>query len=157
MSEGTKSMGTDTPRQGRRRPAAKPTENSSAAAAAIVQTDEVKGVTAAKGRATPGRRQVELAEAEERRGLFGRLVDYIQGVRAELDKVAWPTREQVGRLFRIVMIVTIVAAIILGAISLAFNELFAVGLQNPIIFVLVGVIVVLTTVYIMRREDQSKT
>ena len=151
-------MGTDTPRQGRRRPAAKPSENNnSAAAAAIVQTDEVKGITAGKGRATPGRRQLEQTEIEERRGFLGRIVDYFQGVSAELDKVAWPTREQVISLFRVVLLVTVVAAIVLGAISLAFNELFAVGLQNPVIFVLVGAVVAAFTFYIMRREGQHRT
>jgi preprotein translocase SecE subunit len=147
-------MGTDTPRQGRRQ-AAKPSETSSAAA--IVQTDEVKGVTAAKGRATPGRRQIQQAEVEERRGIFGRFIDYIQGVQAELDKVAWPSREQVVGLFRIVLIITIAAALVLGAISLLFNEMFAIGLQNPLIFVLVGIAVAAITFYIMRREDQSRT
>lgn len=151
-------MGTDTPRQGRRRPAAKPSQNNnSAAAAAIVQTDGVKGITAGKGRATPGRRQLEQAETQERRGFLGRIVDYFQGVSAELDKVAWPSREQVLSLFRVVLVVTIAAAIILGAISLVFNELFAVGLQNPIIFVLVGVVVAAITFYIMRREGQHRT
>lgn len=151
-------MGTDTPREGRRRPAAKPSQNNnSAAAAAIVQTDEVKGVTAGKGRATPGRRQTQQAEIEERRGFLGQVVDYFQGVGAELDKVAWPSREQVLGLFRVVLLVTVVAAIILGAISLVFNQLFAVGLQNPIVFVLVGVVVAALTFYIMRREDQHRT
>jgi preprotein translocase subunit SecE len=151
-------MGTDTPRQGRRRPAAKPSQNNnSAAAAAIAETDEVKGITAGKGRATPGRRQVQQAEIEERRGFFGRILDYFQGVGAELDKVAWPTREQVISLFRVVLVVTVAAAIVLGAISLVFNELFAVGLQNPVIFLLVGVIVAAITFYIMRREGQHRT
>ena len=151
-------MGTDTPRQGRRRPAAKPSQNNnSAAAAAIVQTDEVKGITAGKGRATPGRRQVQQAEIEERRGFLGRILDYFQGVGAELDKVAWPTREQVISLFRVVLLVTVAAAIILGAISLMFNELFAIGLQNPLIFVVVGAVVVALAFYIMRREGQHRT
>lgn len=149
-------MGTDTPRQGRRRPAAKPIDTNNSAGAVVVENGDVKGVTAAKGRATPGRRQLQQGETEERRGFFGRIVDYFQGVSAELDKVAWPTREQVLGLFWIVVFVTIVSAIVLGTVSLLFNELFAIGLQNPIIFVVVGVGVAALTMFIMRREEKSK-
>jgi preprotein translocase SecE subunit len=47
--------------------------------------------------------------------------DYIGDVRAELRKVAWPTREEVDRLTRIVLIVTAAAAILLGIISTVFG------------------------------------
>ena len=86
-----------------------------------------------------------------------RLRRYFDEVWSELRKVSWPTREQVLSLFRVVLLVTVAAAIILGAISLVFNELFAIGLQNPIIFVLVGVVVAALTFYIMRREGQHRT
>jgi len=137
-------MTTDTPRSGRRRPAAKPAE-----IVAEEEVEEAKNVTAAKGRATPGRRQVETV-TETRRGPLGRLRDYLDGVRSELDKVAWPTRQEVTGLFRVVLFVTIAAAIVLGLVAFLFNELFAIGLQQPILFVIVGAAVAAITVVVLR-------
>lgn len=51
--------------------------------------------------------------------------DYIQDVRAELRKVAWPTREEVDRLTRMVVAVTAVSAVVLGIISTLFGFLSA--------------------------------
>lgn len=136
--------------KGRRRPAAKPDELE---AESITDTSE-KGIVAAKGRATPGRRQAE-AEEEQTRGFFGRIVDYIQGVRSELDKVAWPNREQVRSLFTIVVIVTIIAAMILGMVAFMFNELFVVGLRNPMVFVIFGAVVGAAVFLFSRRSSES--
>lgn len=145
-------MTAEIPSKGRRRPAAKPAAEPVTTPATT--TDEVKGITPKKGRTTPSRRQSD-SEPEVRRGFFGNLVDYIQGVRAELDKVAWPSREQVISLFRIVIVVTVVAAIVLGLISLAFNELFNIGLQNPIVFVIFGAVVAGLTFFVMRRNAEA--
>lgn len=144
-------MTAETPSKGRRRPAAKPAE--------VVETieavaEESKGITAAKGRATPGRRQAG-PEQEVQRGFFGRIVEYIQGVRSELDKVAWPSREQVISLFRVVLIVTIAAAAVLGLVAFLFNELFAIGLSNPIVFVVFGAAVGALTFFVMRRNAEA--
>ena len=101
-------MASETPRQGRRR-AAKPAE-----VAEIEEQTSETALTVGKGRATPGRRQ-QSGEDDAPRGFFGNLADYFQGVRSELNKVAWPTREQVVTLFRNVLIVTIIAAAALEA------------------------------------------
>src|SRR5215207_5718867 len=65
-----------------------------------------KGITAPKGRATPSRRREE--EEEDEGGNIvtrtsGGLREYLEGVRSELKKVAWPTREEVTRLTIIVL------------------------------------------------------
>lgn len=140
-------MASETPRQGRRR-AAKPSE--------VVETtteQETALAASGKGRATPGRRQQET-EDNAPKGIFARLGDYLQGVRGELGKVAWPTREQVVALFRNVVIVTIIAAAVLGLITFGFNELFAIGLQQPIVFVVFGAAVAALTFFIVRRRSQ---
>ncbi len=142
-------MASETPRQGRRR-AAKPAE--------VVEIEEQTSETAltvGKGRATPGRRQ-QSGEDDAPRGFFGNLADYFQGVRSELNKVAWPTREQVVTLFRNVLIVTIIAAAILGTINFGFNELFAYGLEYPIVFVIFGVVVAGLTFFFMRRSSTTE-
>lgn len=143
-------MTAETPSKGRRRPVAKPAEVVEEVESTV---EEEKGITAAKGRATPGRRQAQ-PEQEVQRGFFGRIVEYIQGVRSELDKVAWPSREQVIGLFRVVVFVTIVSAAVLGLVAFLFNELFAIGLQNPIVFVVFGLAVAATVFYVMRRNAE---
>jgi len=141
-------MASETPRQGRRR-AAKPAEITEIASQAEQGEQSLMG---GKGRATPGRRQ-QQSEEDAPRGFFGNFVDYFQGVRSELNKVAWPTRDQVITLFRNVLVVTIFAAAILGTISFGFNELFAYGLEYPIVFVVFGLVVAGLTFYFVRRES----
>lgn len=73
--------------------------------------------------------------------------DYLRDVRAELRKVAWPDREDVERLTRIVLIVTAASAIVLGIISTLFGFL-TTNIADPTwgtiagIFAIVLVIVV---------------
>lgn len=143
-------MASETPRQGRRRAAVKPGGEAEIKEVAA----ETSALTTGKGRATPGRRQ-QQTEEEAPKGIVGRTREYLAGVRSELNKVAWPTREQVISLFRNVLIVTVIAALVLGAVSFGFNELFAIGLNNPIVFVVFGAIVAGLTFFFMRRGSAS--
>jgi preprotein translocase subunit SecE len=102
---------------------------------------EQKGVTAGKGRPTPSRRQME-EEADEVHGNFiqrtvAGLREYFSGVRSELQKVTWPTRQDTRRLSIIVIIALIISSIVLGLISFAFTRIFSVGLTTPIILILI--------------------
>jgi preprotein translocase subunit SecE len=95
-----------------------------------------RGVTVGKGKPTPSRRRQE--EAEEETGNFitrtvGGIREYFEGVRSEIQKVTWPTREETRRLTVIVLIALIISAIVLGAINLMFTELFRIGLNQPVI------------------------
>jgi preprotein translocase subunit SecE len=107
--------------------------------------DSERGLTDRKGRATRSRRQTEVVV---KRGFLGRIWDgtrgYIKGVSDELDKVVWPTREETIRLSRIILIVTIASALVLGLISFAFTELFVIGIREgkPIVFLIFGIAVV---------------
>ena len=117
-----------------------------------------RGMTEKKGRATPGRRtqEVEVTETDGNfitrpiRGLGG----YIEGVRAEMQKVVWPTREETRRLTTIVLSVTIVAALVLGAVSFIFNELFVLGLKSPVIFAVLFVIALGVFLYYLRVSNK---
>ncbi len=102
-------------------------------------SEEDKALTAKKGRATTGRRNPQDEEA--RRGIIGRSGDYLRGVRSELDKVTWPERHDVVRLTRIVILFTIAASLILGLVSLGLTELFVLGLDNPLVFLIFGIAV----------------
>lgn len=103
-----------------------------------------------KGRATPSRRH----EDDEDEGNVltrtgGGLAAYFEGVRSELKKVAWPTREEARRLTIIVLGTLIVSALVLGFISAAFTELFRIGLSQPLILfaVIIGAVVAGFVVY----------
>src|SRR5450432_880657 len=84
---------------------------------------EERGITAGKGRATPGRRSQD--EVEENSGNIatrsvGGIREYLDGVGSELSKVVWPTREEWQRLTVIVLVTLFVSSVVLGAIALFF-------------------------------------
>lgn len=119
-----------------------------------------RGITASKGRATPGRRS---GGEEEPTGNMvtrsaGGIGEYIEGVRSELAKVTWPTREETQRLSVIVIVVTIISSILLGLISLGFTELFRLGLNNPVIFLVFFIVVgVLAFVFYQRTQTDDSS
>jgi preprotein translocase subunit SecE len=98
---------------------------------------EERGLTVGKGRATPSRRQEEEVEKKKTGNLATRVIgglrEYVEGVRTELGKVVWPTREEIRRLTVIVLVTLVAASLILGTISLIFTELFRIGLNSPVI------------------------
>ena len=101
---------------------------------------ETRGLTAPKGRATPGRRTQEVEEVKAETGIvhsitspFRSIGEYWEGVRSEMQKVIWPTRDETQRLATIVLVVTIVSSIVLGLLSLIFSAIIAAGLNSPLI------------------------
>ncbi len=118
------------------------------------EAEEARGLTPKKGYATVGRRSTALEEPE-RRGLIVRIREYISGVFSELEKVSWPTREDVIRLTRLVLLVTISAAIILGLITFGFNQLFVSGIDNPIVFLVFGIVIAAVAFFIWRSRKQG--
>jgi preprotein translocase subunit SecE len=125
------------------------------------EDEETTSLTAPKGRATPGRRQLQQVAEEERgniitRPLF-RLGAYWRDVRSELSKVSWPTREETIQLTRIVLLTTIISALVLGVITLLFTELFRLGLDQPLIFIGLFVIILALVVMFLRRGEQRTT
>jgi preprotein translocase subunit SecE len=123
--------------------------------------EDARSLTAPKGRATPGRRQQQQVEVEERGSAltrpFYRLGGFLRDVRSELAKVTWPTREETFELTRVVLGTTVAAALILGVIALIFTELFRLGLGQPLIFVGVFIIIIALAVFFLRRSDQRST
>jgi preprotein translocase subunit SecE len=116
------------------------------------------GQTEAKGRATPSRRK-EIEKTTKSSGnfvtrLFRGVFVYLDGVRGELAKVTWPTREQALELTRIVLIACVVASLVLGLISLFFTEVFRLGLDYPIIMVVIVVLAVGALLYYMWTSNR---
>jgi preprotein translocase subunit SecE len=129
----------------------------------VAEEEEVdssgRGLTERKGRPTPSRRTQEIEVAETRGNFITRyfygLVEYFAGVRSELQKVVWPTREETRRLTTIVLIVTIAASITLGIISLIFNALIAAGLNAPtIVFGGLFLIALVVFVWYLRQSNR---
>ncbi|MAS36982.1 MAG: preprotein translocase subunit SecE [Anaerolineaceae bacterium] len=120
------------------------------------EAEPERGVSARKGRATPGRR---ATEPEESGNIVVRSVtgirEYIEGVQSEINKVAWPSREETRRLSLIVLVATLLSSLVLGLITLAYSELFRIGVNQPLIFLgfFVGVIVIGFVLY--RRTSHS--
>jgi preprotein translocase SecE subunit len=101
---------------------------------------ETRGITAPKGRATPGRRTQEVEEVKAESGIvstvtspFRSISEYWEGVRSEMAKVIWPTRDETQRLATIVLVVVIVSSVVLGLLSLIFSAVIAAGLNSPLI------------------------
>lgn len=96
-----------------------------------------KGITAKKGYATPSRRKGDentQASPNPVVRFFSGIVEYFGGVRSELEKVTWPTREETQRLSYIVGIVTLASALLLGGLSIIFTEIFNLGVDQPLVF-----------------------
>ncbi|GAB1421655.1 hypothetical protein MASR2M15_18360 [Anaerolineales bacterium] len=132
------------------------------------QAEGPKGesLTESKGRATPGRRTGSGKKVEgvaKTSGSSGNFITrpflafaaYLKEVRAEIGKVSWPTRDEVISLTRIVIIVMIASAVLLGIISLFFSQVISLGLRTPIIFGVLIVFLVFAAYYLMRRSNQT--
>ncbi len=128
-------------------------------ATALATPAQQRGLTTRKGRATPGRRnQPVVRESGNRltRPVLA-LRDYIEGVRDEVSKVSWPTRLEARRLSVIVLVSTLLAALVLGLITLGYSELFTIGLGQPLIFLGFFVVVVALGAFFYIRANRSKS
>ncbi len=118
--------------------------------------DEARAV-AAKAKATPARRDDDdEAKPKGIAGVWHGVREYLEGVQSELKKVIWPTREETTRLTRVVLVMLVISAMVLGLLIWIFTELFRVGLNNPLILIVVmaaaGVIGVLLARYNSRTQ-----
>lgn len=118
-----------------------------------------RGVTARKGRATPGRRNQPVVQESGNRLTrpFRALGEYFEGVRDEINKVSWPTRVEARRLSIIVLVSTLIAAIVLGLITLGYSELFSIGLNQPLVFLGFFVVVVGLGAFFYIRSNRKNT
>lgn len=58
-----------------------------------------------------------------------KLVKFLKEVRSELKKVRWPTREQTLKLSMVVIFITLVVALYIGALDLVFAKIMEVILR----------------------------
>ncbi len=116
-------------------------------------------MTEKKGKATPGRRtrKVKKTKNEPQGNAVTRplylTVDYFGNVRSELNKVAWPNREDTRRLTILCINVTIASAIFLGILAVIWSEFMRIGLNPGNAWMLLAVIVAMLAgaFYMIRR------
>jgi preprotein translocase subunit SecE len=117
-----------------------------------------RAITPKKGRATPSRRRPDEEEEEVRGNFITRpfyvLGEYFEGVRSEMAKVVWPTREDARRLTGIVITTIILSSIVLGVLSLIFSQIFSIGLRAPVIFAFVFAIAIGAFVLYLRQSNR---
>jgi len=80
--------------------------------------------------------------------------EYVEGVRSELRKVTWPTREEALRLTMIVVLALIVTALVLGAVVLLYTELFRIGLDSPVVLIAFMLVAAVVGVVINRSQNR---
>lgn len=110
---------------------------------------------ARKDRPTPARRENGGSRGNIITRALRGIVDYFTSTRAELQKVSWPTRQESVRLSGIVIAVTIVSSLALGAVDLMYGELFRIGLSSPVIFIILAVVLVIVvggSTLVLRRR-----
>jgi len=112
------------------------------------------------------RSQKEAIRERERQGqtrsenipVVGSLFSYFRGVVSEMQKVTWPTQEEARRLTVIVIAVTLMFSVFLGAIDIFYGWWFERGVSDTGLFLLVGIPVLfigggLSWFYILREQD----
>lgn len=99
----------------------------------------------------------ETKSKNENQSFFASIRNYLVNVRNELRKVTWPTRDDVIRLTRVVLIVTAISAIFLGGISALLTiGLDSFGLSNPWILVVVFVAIAIGTWWSFRQDSEKR-
>jgi preprotein translocase SecE subunit len=70
----------------------------------------------------PGEEQ-EVSHERSRKGIFGRAADFLRASWAELKRVQWPDRRQVGQGTAVVIGFVVVAGLYLGALDAIWNPI----------------------------------
>jgi len=131
------------------------------AAEKTVEEQDSNAITEKKGRATPGRRQRRKSKSSNKNEPQGNAltrpiymtIDYFNNVRAEMQKVSWPSREDTRRLTIMCINVTIASALFLGGLSVILTQFIELGLVPGNSWMLLGVIVAMVAgaFYAIRR------
>lgn len=98
----------------------------------------------------------ETKTKSENQSFIGNIRSYLSEVRSELNKVTWPTREDVIRLTRIVLLVTLVSSLFLGMLSIGLTIfLDQVGFEFPIILIILFLAIAVGTWWSFRQGESK--
>jgi preprotein translocase subunit SecE len=73
--------------------------------------------------------QVTKAPAHPAR-FVGQSVDFLKSVQAELRKVTWPTRDELSKATRMILILAVVLGLAIGWMDLLFNWILVTGVAR---------------------------
>ena len=74
------------------------------------------------------------------------VIKYFQETRAELRKVAWPTREEARNLTMIIVAVTVAMAVFLGLFEYLFQEVVGGIVRGQIVWIGIAIVLFLAGV-----------
>ncbi|MCD4738437.1 MAG: preprotein translocase subunit SecE [Anaerolineae bacterium] len=82
-----------------------------------------------------------MADRKNKRKPGNAIIRYFRETRVELRKVRWPSRQEAWRLTKVVGLVTLGMAIVLGAMDLFFGWLLRGIVSQNVLFMVLGAIV----------------
>ena len=98
----------------------------------------------------------ETKSKNDDKSFIQNILSYFREVYTESHKVSWPTNEDVIRLLRVVLIVTAITSLGLGALSIGMTFfLDQFGFDYPLILVALFVIIAIVTWWSF-RDTESK-
>jgi preprotein translocase subunit SecE len=121
------------------------------------QTSQPQATSEEKIRMAAETKKTKKVKNEDKQpSLLDRIREYFADVRSELNKVSWPSREAIISLTRIVLVVLFVFAIGMGGLAAAITLLVEqIGLQQPIVMVVLFAAMLLAAVWWFRRDAQK--
>jgi preprotein translocase subunit SecE len=72
----------------------------------------------------------QVTKAPASRAVDGQSVDFIRSVKAELKKVTWPTRDELSKATRMILILAVVLGLAIGWMDLLFNWILVTGVAR---------------------------
>jgi preprotein translocase subunit SecE len=74
--------------------------------------------------------QVEQVERGGMAGRVGAVRDFLEAVRAELRKVSWPTRDELVKATRMIVILSVVLGVAIGLLDFVLQLILVRGLAT---------------------------
>jgi preprotein translocase subunit SecE len=68
--------------------------------------------------------------APVKKGVFGRLMDFLREVRSELQKVTWPTMEELRKATVVIVIFVVLLGIVIGLMDSVLQLVFVTGVAR---------------------------
>jgi preprotein translocase subunit SecE len=70
------------------------------------------------------------ALVEGRKGVVARFVDFLREVRGEIQKVTWPTREELRKATIVIVIFVAVLGVVIGLLDALLQLIFVTGIAR---------------------------
>ena len=70
------------------------------------------------------------ALVESRKGVVGRFVDFLREVRGEIQKVTWPTKDELRKATIVIVIFVAILGILIGLLDALLQLIFVTGIAR---------------------------